>query len=150
MAGLAANERCVLVADRDALDTQDIFRALRTDTGEELWSLSEPSGGQLDFGNAPRATPQIFGELAFFYNAFGTLVCARLENGQVLWKKNLLEEFGGRDEHNAWGTTSSPLVVDDKLIVNPGGAGSVAGGAESKNWRPCSGRLPATRRRLAR
>ncbi len=122
MAGLAATERCALVVDRDALDTQDIFRALRSDTGDELWSLTEPASGQLDFGNAPRATPQIFGDLVFFYNAFGTLVCARLENGQLQWKKNLLEEFGGRDDQNAWGTTSSPLVVDDKVIVNPGAA----------------------------
>jgi outer membrane protein assembly factor BamB len=120
MAGLAANDRIVLVADRDALDTQDIFRALSAESGEELWTYREVGGGKLDFGNAPRATPQIYGELVYFYNAFGKLACVRLATGEVVWKKDLHAAFGGRDEH-PWGTTSSPLIVDATLIVNPGG-----------------------------
>ena len=120
MAGLAATERVVLVPDRDALDTQDIFRALNANTGEELWTLRDFAKGQLDFGNAPRATPQIIGEFVIFYNAFGRLHCVRLVSGELVWKKDLSKEFGVRDS-SAWGTTSSPLVVGGKLIVNPGG-----------------------------
>ena len=112
----------VLVADRDALDTQDIFRCLRAGTGEELWSVRVLAQGQLDFGNAPRATPQIAGDFVFFYNAFGQLLCVRLDTGETVWKKNLIAEFGAQGEHNAWGSTSSPLVLGDQLIVNPGGS----------------------------
>jgi outer membrane protein assembly factor BamB len=111
----------VLVADRDPLDKQDIFRCLRAGTGEELWTVRNPSRGQLDFGNSARATPLIFSDLAFFYNAFGRLFCVRLATGAIVWKKDLLAEFGGTDESNHWGTCSSPLVADGKLIVNPGG-----------------------------
>jgi outer membrane protein assembly factor BamB len=121
MAGLAATSKCVIVADRDVLDTQDIFRCLSAETGDELWTLRQVGRGHLDFGNAPRATPQIAGNLVFFSSAFGQLICARLATGEVVWKKDLYAQFGGRDEHNAWGSTSSPLIVDDKLIVNPGG-----------------------------
>jgi outer membrane protein assembly factor BamB len=121
MAGLAATEHCVIVADRDALDTQDIFRCLDAQTGEQLWTIRQMGRGHLDFGNAPRATPQISGDLVLLSTAFGQLICARLATGEVVWKKDLYAQFGGRDEHNSWGSTSSPLIVDDKLIVNPGG-----------------------------
>ena len=120
MAGVAATERDVLVADRDALDSQDIFRCLDADTGEERWKVHEFAKGQLDFGNAPRATPQIAGELVFFYDAFGKLLCAGLATGEVVWKTDLAKEFK-IGKLPAWGTTSSPLFVDGKLIVNPGG-----------------------------
>ena len=111
----------MLVADRDALDKQDIFRCLRADTGKEIWSVRNPSGGDLDYGNSARATPLIYRDLVFFYNAFGRLFCVRLASGTVVWKKDLLSEFRGEDRANHWGTCSSPLVVDGKLIVNPGG-----------------------------
>lgn len=112
----------MIVPDRDALDTLDIFRCLRTSNGEEVWAVREPSAGRLDYGNSTRATPLIHGEHAYLYNAHGTLLCVKLANGELAWKKNLLDEFDGWDSGNAWGTSSSPLVVDDKLIVNPGGA----------------------------
>jgi outer membrane protein assembly factor BamB len=121
MAGIAADAERVLVADRDPLDKDDIFRCLRADSGEELWSVRNAARGRLDFGNSARATPLLYGDLAFFYNAFGRLLCVRLAGGAVVWKKDLLAEFGGRDEANHWGTSSSPLVVDHLLIVNPGG-----------------------------
>lgn len=121
LAGLAANEQVVIVADRDPLDSQDIFRCLRAGDGEELWTLRIVSPGKLDYGNSARATPLIYGDLVFLYNAFGLLTCVKLKNGEVVWKKDVLSEFGAKDEDNHWGTTSSPLVVDGKLIVNPGG-----------------------------
>jgi outer membrane protein assembly factor BamB len=121
MAGLAANDQCVLVADRDPLDTQDIFRALHADTGEPLWTLRDAASGQLDYGNAPRATPLIAGELAFFYNAFGKLHCVRWATGEIVWKRDLHAEFNANDRGNAWGSTSSPLIADGRLIINPGG-----------------------------
>jgi outer membrane protein assembly factor BamB len=119
---VAATAELVLVADRDALDTMDIFRCLRASNGEEVWAVREPSAGRLDYGNSPRATPLIHGDLAFLYNAHGTLICVKLADGEQVWKKNVLKEFDGYDAGNAWGTASSPLIVDDKLIVNPGGA----------------------------
>jgi outer membrane protein assembly factor BamB len=52
--------------------------------------------------------------------AFGHLTCADLATGAIQWQMNLLTMFDG-DPELVWGTCSSPLVVDDKLIVNPGG-----------------------------
>ena len=72
----------------------------------------------MDFSNSPRANPVIFEELVYLLGAFGDLHCVRLADGQVVWKKNIVKDFGA--ELITWGTCSVPLIVDDKLIVNPG------------------------------
>jgi outer membrane protein assembly factor BamB len=67
----------------------------------------------------------IDGNFVYLLGSFGHLTCADLETGVMLWRINILEQFSG-DPELVWGTCSSPLIVDGKLIVNPGGpAGSV-------------------------
>lgn len=122
MAGVAATATHVVVADRDALDSLDVFRCFDAGSGDLLWEHRVPSTGALDYGNAPRATPLIHGDHVFIYNAFGKLACLKLADGARVWGKDLLREFHGADPKNAWGTCSSPLVIDDLLITNPGGA----------------------------
>jgi outer membrane protein assembly factor BamB len=79
-----------------------------------------PRQAGLDYDNLPRATPLVDGNLVYLFGAFGDLTCADLETGVTLWRINVIEQFGGESEL-VWGTCSSPLVVDGKLIVNPGG-----------------------------
>lgn len=121
LAGVAADEEFVIVADRDAADRFDIFRCLRAQDGSEVWSLSQPAEGELDYGNSARATPLIEGDAAYLLNAFGRLFCVELATGELHWAKDLRREFGVVDER-PWGVASSPLIVDDRLIVAPGGA----------------------------
>jgi len=120
LSGLAATERCVVVADRDLEDRDDLFRCLDAATGEELWKLQYPAPGDLDYGNSPRATPLIHEGKVYLLGAFGTLHCVELAGGRVLWKKQLVHEFGAKLP--TWGTCASPVIIDDKLIVNPGAA----------------------------
>ena len=56
----------------------------------------------------------------YLLGAFGHLTCAELDSGTTLWQMNLFQIFDG-DPELVWGASSSPLIVDDKLIVNPGG-----------------------------
>ena len=118
LAGIAATERLLIVADRDPLDCSDIFRCLLADTGAELWQLEYPALGKLDYGNSPRATPLVHEGNVYLLGAFGDLHCVKLADGEVLWKKNIVREFAATLPK--WGMCASPLVVDDKLIVNPG------------------------------
>jgi outer membrane protein assembly factor BamB len=119
-AGLAATEQLVIVADRDPGDTSDTFRALAAADGSVRWTLRYPAAGKLDYGNAPRATPLVVEDKVYLYGAFGHLHCVELDSGNVVWKKNVRQEFNATDDI-PWGMCSSPLVVDGKLIVNPGG-----------------------------
>lgn len=120
LGGPAVAQGLAIVGDRDSSDEYDIFHAVDAVTGERRWSLRYAATGRLDYGNSPRATPLIHGEHAYLLGAFGHLHCVRLKDGKIVWRKQLREDFEADDEL-VWGTCSSPLIVADKLIVNPGG-----------------------------
>ncbi len=119
LGGVAATRDLVIVADRDPADRVDIFRCLNAD-GTERWTLRYPAPGQLDYGNSSRATPQISGELAYLSGAHGHLHAVDLATGQIRWKKHFQRDFGGPKDLS-WGFCGSPLLVDNRLIVQPGG-----------------------------
>jgi len=118
MSGLAVAGGRVVVVDKDLDETHDIFHCLDADTGREFWRISYPAEGRMDFTNSPRANPVICEGLVYLLGAFGDLHCVELDTGRVVWRKHLAEDFGAK--RPMWGYCSTPLVVSDKLIVNPG------------------------------
>jgi outer membrane protein assembly factor BamB/ABC-type phosphate/phosphonate transport system substrate-binding protein len=118
MSGLAVDAGYVVVADKDLYGKQDVFRCLDADTGRQIWKLAYPAAGQMDFTNSPRANPVIHKGLVYLLGAFGDLHCVKLDSGKVVWKKHLVNDFDSKLP--MWGFASTPLIVDDKLIVNPG------------------------------
>jgi outer membrane protein assembly factor BamB len=121
LGGLAATPKYVVFGDRDLDDFNDVFRCLNAADGAPVWTVTHLAVGKLDYGNTPRATPLILGDQVYLFGAFGDLHCARLETGELIWSKNLILEFGVTAKL-IWGTCSSPLLADGKLIVNPGAA----------------------------
>jgi hypothetical protein len=115
---VAVADGVVLAADRDLLDTKDVFLGLRASDGEPLWRIEYPAPGRLDYGQSARATPIVCGDQVFLLGAFGHLRCVDLFTGKELWKRQLAQDFGAKVPK--WGWCSAPLVVGEKLIVNPG------------------------------
>jgi outer membrane protein assembly factor BamB len=68
-------------------------------------------------GVGPRATPTIADGEIYSLGALGDLVCLDAE-GNKKWAVNIVEDNGS--EVVKWGMTSSPLIVDDKVIVCAG------------------------------
>jgi outer membrane protein assembly factor BamB/ABC-type phosphate/phosphonate transport system substrate-binding protein len=120
LAGLSVSGGRLILAERDFEDERDVYRCLDADNGELLWRIEFPAPGHLDYGQSPRATPVIHEERAYLLGAFGELRCVNVADGKVLWKRHLAREF--KAALPTWGMCSPPLVVDDLLIVNPGGA----------------------------
>jgi ABC-type phosphate/phosphonate transport system substrate-binding protein/outer membrane protein assembly factor BamB len=120
LGGIAATEHFVVLGDRDVSNTFDEFRCYAAADGELLWTVQYPAPGKLDYDNTPRATPLIHDGHVYLLGAFGDLLCVELDTGATLWQMNLIKDFGG-DSELVWGVCSSPLIVDGKLIVNPGG-----------------------------
>ena len=118
LAGVAATREVVIVADRDPADRVDIFRCFNAD-GSDRWTFRYASPGTLDYGNSPRATPLIHRDLVILAGAHGFIHAVGLADGKVRWKKHLKRDFGGPD-NLSWGFCSSPIIVDDRLILNPG------------------------------
>lgn len=122
LGGVAATKEYVIVSGRELMDTTDVYLCVEAETGKEVWRHFQPAPAEkeLDYGNSPRATPLMHGKHVFVTGAFGHLHCLELATGKVVWEKDLREEFGVKDGRK-WGLCSSPLIVDDRLIVNPGG-----------------------------
>jgi outer membrane protein assembly factor BamB len=101
---------------------QEIVAAYDLETGREVWShgweaLFQESMG----GDGPRATPAWHEGRIYALGAEGELRCLDAEDGHRIWSKNILRDNGA--ENLQWGMAASPLIVDDKVIVLPGGSG---------------------------
>lgn len=118
LAGVSVSGEYVVVADRDASELNDIFRCFRASDGRFVWKVVDPAPGHLDYGSSPRATPTLYGGLAYTLSAFGHLMCLELKTGKLVWDRRLVEDFGAKRPQ--WGYASSPLVFGDRIIINPG------------------------------
>jgi len=68
----------------------------------------------------PRASVVIREGKAYSLGAMGHLFCFEAKRGEVLWQRDLNKEY--RIDMPIWGIASTPLVVDDQLIVQVSGS----------------------------
>jgi outer membrane protein assembly factor BamB len=99
---------------------QEIVAAYDVETGREVWT----HGWDAEFkesmgGDGPRATPTWEAGRLWSLGAEGDLICFEAKTGKVNWSKNILKDNGA--ENLQWGMSGSPLIVDDKVVVLPGG-----------------------------
>ena len=99
---------------------QEIVAAYDVETGRELWT----HGTDAEFresmgGDGPRATPTWEGGRLYSLGAEGDLCCFDAKTGKLNWSKNILKDNGA--ENLQWGMSGAPLIVDDKVVVFPGG-----------------------------
>ena len=88
-------------------------------TGKRVWETPIGALFSNDRGDGPRSTPTIDGERLFALGGSGDLVCLDVKTGKPIWTKNLMRDFGGSNIY--WGLSESPLVVNDRVLVQAGG-----------------------------
>jgi outer membrane protein assembly factor BamB len=91
-------------------------------TGKEAWSTPHGSAFRNDRGDGPRGTPTVDGDRVYALGGSGDLTALDARTGKIVWSKNVLREFRG--SNITWGISESPLVLGDKVLVNPGGPGA--------------------------
>ena len=69
-----------------------------------------------------RGTPTIDGERLYHEGADGDVACLETKTGKVVWTRNILTDFNGRNIR--WGLSESLLVDGDRVICTPGGKGA--------------------------
>ncbi|MCB0403331.1 MAG: PQQ-like beta-propeller repeat protein [Bdellovibrionales bacterium] len=70
--------------------------------------------------SGPRTTPTIDGDRVYTLGTTGVLKCLNVEDGKEVWSLNLFE-LSGESKMHKFGYSNSPLIVGNKLLVEPGG-----------------------------
>lgn len=91
-------------------------------TGAELWTHLWPAHfREMMGGPGPRATPTWHQGRLYALGATGVFVCLDAATGEVFWERNILDDGGAKNLE--WAMAASPLIVDDMVIMLPGGTG---------------------------
>jgi outer membrane protein assembly factor BamB len=100
---------------------EEVVWALSESDGEELWV--RPLGPALEqqfpqSKEGPGCTPTVDGDRLYVLGMSGALACRRVADGEIVWQRNLKDDFGGVPP--MWNYRESPLIDGDKLICTPG------------------------------
>jgi outer membrane protein assembly factor BamB len=114
---------------------QEVAAAYDMKTGQEVWSHGWDAFFQEGMGgDGPRATPTWHEGMVYALGAEGELRCLDAQTGRRVWSKNILRENGARNL--TWGMSAAPLIVDEKVIVLPGGPGASVVAYDKRTGEP--------------
>lgn len=113
--GASIYEGSVYLMDR--VDRQkDVMRVFDLATGKESWTFSYEAPGAIDHEGS-RSTPAITAKFIYIIGPFGEFHCLDRATHQVVWKKNLLADYGGKKPR--WAVAQSPVLYKDLVIAAP-------------------------------
>jgi outer membrane protein assembly factor BamB len=124
-----AGGRAFTIEQRGA---EEVVAAYDVASGRELWTTRWKALFQENMGgDGPRATPTWSDGRIYALGAMGELRALEDATGRTLWRRNILEDSGAANL--AWGMAGSPLIVDNTVVVLPGGRNGASVAAYDKN-----------------
>ena len=104
------------------INDNDILYCFDAGTGNEIWKKSYPCPlFKKQHEGGPAATPTVHGDFVYTFSKNGDAICFKVDTGQIVWHRKLAKELGVK--HPTWYFSSSPLVMDNLVILNAGTAG---------------------------
>jgi outer membrane protein assembly factor BamB len=88
-------------------------------SGKRLWEVANGQRFRNEQGDGPRSTPTVDGDRVYAFGGSGDLTALDAATGRKIWSVNVVQTFGGSTPY--WGYSESPLIVDDRIILNAGG-----------------------------
>ena len=102
---------------------QDTVFCFDAATGKELCSHSY--GAKLDpkyYDGGTSATPTIDSDKVYTLSKDGLLMCFEAAEGKIIWQKDVARAV--KAKRPTWGFASSPVIINDALLVNVGTYGT--------------------------
>ncbi len=114
---VVADDRAFTIEQRR---NQEVVAAYDMEFGRELWTNAwDANFRNAEGGPGPRATPTWSDGRVYALGAEGELRAIDATTGATIWRRNILRENNAQNAE--WAMAASPLVVDGKVIVLPGG-----------------------------
>lgn len=109
------------------VDDQLILQCYDATEGKPLWKVEHPCDyvATISYDDGPRCVPTVTENHVITYGPGGRLQAVDLDSHQRVWLIDTHEKY--QADAGYFGAGSSPLVVDDRVIVNVGGRRSNAG-----------------------
>jgi outer membrane protein assembly factor BamB len=102
-----------------ARDTFDYAARFDDRDGREVWRQKIGNAYDAEFTLGPRSTPTVELGVVYALGSFGNLVALDASDGATRWAVDLAQLF--QVPQPRFGYTSSPLIVDDLLVIQVGG-----------------------------
>lgn len=107
-------------------------------TGEKIWQYRYPCEYSVGYPAGPRASVVINNGNAYSLGTMGNLFCLDAVDGKIIWQRDLNRDYEIRMP--TWGISATPLIVDDKIILQISGSNNACVIALDKNtgkeiWR---------------
>lgn len=124
-AGLAVSQNIAILFHR--IGDQETVEAMQAQTGEVLWKHSSPVNyrGTFNPNDGPIAIPLIHNNRVYTFGIAGQLQCLDFKTGKKIWSRDTHKDFQVGEGY--FGVGSSPIIVEEKLLVNVGGKRKNAG-----------------------
>ncbi len=103
------------VFTQEQRDQSELVVCYDANTGETIWINEIQDRFNDATGDGPRATPTFLDGKLYTQGAMGALQCLDAATGEVLWARDVKKDTGAKVP--VWGFSSSPLIVDDLVIV---------------------------------
>lgn len=102
------------------VDDEEIIAAYDAGTGKPVWKKGFPTSYRASFNpdNGPRSVPLFHKGRIYLFGAAGDLHCVSAKDGKEIWARQALRDYRAREGY--FGAGSTPIVIDDKLLVNVG------------------------------
>ena len=105
-------------AERDG-EPMELAAAFDAETGKEIWSVAIGKRYDNVFGNGPRSTPTVDGDVVYVLGSMGDLLALGAEDGAERWRLSFTEDFSAKVPN--FGFSTSALIDGPRLVVETGG-----------------------------